>query len=139
MEAENSEKWDISICGLNCAKCDIFQAGHGNEKLRDEIIEWFRKEHNRALKPEQASCDGCRGSLETHWSSDCKMMQCAKKRDIQYCFQCRDFPCTVLEEFSSDGISHHKRTVKNLERMKGVGIDAWIEEQGRKGKCVFCP
>ncbi len=135
----NSGKWSIAVCGLNCAKCDMYQASHGNEKLRDEIIEWFKKERNETIKPEQIRCEGCRGPLHTHWSSDCKMMLCAKKRGLQYCFQCKDFPCTVVNEFSSDGISHHKRTIENSKRMKEIGIEAWIAEQKRKGHCVFCP
>lgn len=49
MKAANSQKWLISVCGLNCAKCYIYQAGHGNDKLRDEIMEWFRKERNEAV------------------------------------------------------------------------------------------
>jgi hypothetical protein len=117
----------------------MYQAGHGNEKLRDEIVEWFRKERNETVKPEQIMCEGCRGSLEVHWSSDCKMMLCAKKRGHEYCFQCIDFPCQLLKEFSSDGIPHHKRTVENLMKMKEIGIDAWIAEQKKKGQPLFCP
>jgi len=137
--AENSKKWVISVCGLNCAKCDIYQADHGNEKLRDEIIEWFRKERNETVKPEQVRCEGCWGPLNIHWGSDCKMMLCARKRGLQYCFQCDDFPCAILNEFSSDGISHHKRTIENSKRMKEIGIEAWVKEQKRKGQCIFCP
>ncbi|MHA1582105.1 MAG: hypothetical protein ACTSYM_06405 [Candidatus Baldrarchaeia archaeon] len=44
-----------------------------------------------------------------------------------------------VDEFSSDGMSHHKRTIENLKRMKEIGIEAWIAEQKRKGKSVFCP
>jgi len=133
------EKWSISVCGLNCAKCDIYLAAHGNERLRSEIIEWFKKECNKTIKPEQIRCEGCRGPLNVHWSSNCKMMLCAKKRGFQYCFQCEDFPCTSVSEFSSDGVSHHKRTIENSKRMKEIGIEAWIAEQRRKGQCVFCP
>lgn len=139
MDSENSEKWLISVCGLNCAKCDIYLAGRGNEKLRNEMIEWFKKERNKTIKPEQVKCDGCRGPLDAHWSSDCKMMLCAKNRGLQYCFQCEDFPCAHVNEFGSDGISHHKRTVENSKRMKEIGIDAWIEEQKGNKHCVFCP
>jgi len=120
---ESSKEWSIAVCGLNCAKCDIYSASHGNEKI----------------KPEHVRCEGCRGSLDTHWSSECKMMLCARKRGFQYCFQCEDFPCTSVNEFSSDGISHHKRTIENSKRMKEIGIEAWIKEQKRKGQCVFCP
>jgi hypothetical protein len=139
MSGGSSDEWVISICGLNCAKCDIYKAGHGNEELRDEIVEWFRKEHDEDIKPDQVGCEGCRGSLSVHWSPECRIILCARNREIEYCFQCTDFPCTILAEFSSDGISHHKRTIENLKRMKQNGIKAWIDEQRRKGQCVFCP
>ena len=137
--SENPEKWLISVCGLNCAMCDIYQAYQGNEKLRDEIVEWFRKERNENVEPEQIRCEGCKGSLKVHWSPNCKMMLCARKRGLQYCFECGDFPCTYLNEFASDGTAHHKRTVENLRSMKEIGLEAWIEEQKRKGQCVLCP
>lgn len=133
------EKWLLSVCGLNCAKCDIYLAGHGDEGLRDEIVEWFAKKRNETIKPEQVRCEGCRGPLETHWSPDCKMRACANKRGSQYCFQCVDFPCGALEEFASDGVPHHKRTVENLKRMKEIGVEPWVVEQEKKGQCVFCP
>jgi len=139
MRAENPEEWIIAVCGLNCAKCDIHLASRGNEKLRDEIVDWFKKERNSTIRPEQVRCEGCRGPLDVHWSSDCKMMLCAKKRGLQYCFQCEDFPCASVSEFSSDGVSHHKRTVENSKRMREIGIEAWIAEQKRKGQFVFCP
>jgi hypothetical protein len=139
MKNETSGKWLISICGLNCTKCDIYQAGHGDEKLQEEIVEWFKKERNKGIKPEQVRCEGCRGPLDAHWSEDCKMMQCATKKGLAYCFQCGEFPCTTLDQFSTDGAPHHKRTVENLKKMKETGIDAWTAEQKIKGQCLFCP
>lgn len=139
MSAQNPEKWLISVCGLNCARCDIYLASHGDEKLQDELIKWFKRERNETIKPEQIRCEGCRGPLNIHWSSDCKMMLCTTKRGLQHCFQCEEFPCTNVNEFSSDGLSHHKRTIENSKRMREIGIEAWIAEQKRKGQCVFCP
>ena len=139
MQPKDSVKWLISVCGLNCAQCDIRQAYHGNEDLRDKIIDWVRKEHNESVKPAQIRCDGCRASLDIHWSPDCRIMLCARKKEIRYCFQCEDFPCPILDKFSSDGVSHHERTVRNLKRMKEIGIEAWLDEQKRRNQCVFCP
>jgi hypothetical protein len=139
MDVRSSEKWIISTCGLNCAVCDIYNAGHGDEKLRDEIVEWFKKERNRIIDPEQTRCEGCRGPLESHWSSDCEMLACAQKREVRYCFECEDFPCKILDKFASDGVSHHKRTVENMRRMKEIGFENWVAEQKRKGQCLFCP
>jgi len=92
MRAEETDKWNISICGLNCTKCDIYMASHGDEKLRTEIVEWFTTKRNKNIKPEQIICEGCRSSSDDQWSSDCKMMLCARKRGLQYCFQCNEFP-----------------------------------------------
>lgn len=139
MKAENSDRWSISICGLNCAKCDMYEASHGNEKVRDEIIQWFKEKRNKTVEPAQVRCEGCRGPVDVHWSPDCRMRACAGQKGVQYCFQCNDFPCSMLAEFSSDRVAHHKRTVENMKKMKEHGIEAWIAEQERTGQCVFCP
>lgn len=139
MTPKSSRKWAISICGLNCAVCDMYQAGHGDAKLREEIVEWFRKERDENIKSEEVRCEGCRGPVALHWSPDCKMMLCAKNKEIEHCFQCKDFPCSLLKEFSQDGVAHHKRTVENMELMKEKGLDAWIENQKKKEQCLFCP
>jgi len=66
MSAEDSGKWDISVCGLNCAKCDIYQTYHGNDELLKEILDWFRRERNKIIRPESINCGGCRGPLDVH-------------------------------------------------------------------------
>jgi len=136
MASEELKEWDISICGLNCAKCPIYDASHGNDKLREELAVHF------GGKPESIICEGCRSeplSHDAHWSPECKMLLCAKEKKVQYCFECKDFPCTILIEFSSDGVPHHKRTVENLNRMKEIGLEAWIAEREKNGKPSFCP
>jgi hypothetical protein len=126
--------WDISVCGLNCAKCDIFQASHGNEEAMKELLGFFKD-----VKPEAIVCNGCRGPLDVHWSADCYFLSCSKKKGFKYCFECNGFPCDRLQAFASDGMLHHKKTVENMKRMKEIGIEAWIEEQKKKGQYVFCP
>jgi len=139
MGGPDSREWAISVCGLNCAKCDIYEAGNGNDELRVGIMEWFRDKHNKIVAPEKVTCEGCRGALTSHWSPDCRMMLCAREKAHQFCFLCEDFPCKKVEDFGSDGISHHKRTVENSKRMKAIGIKAWLQEHKGKGSSVFCP
>jgi len=132
--------WNLSVCGLNCAACDMYLAGHGDEKLRQEIVDWLKTKRNRTVEPENIRCEGCRGPLDAHWSADCKMRQCAAKKKVKCCFQCTDFPCKILNAFASDGVDHHRRTVENLKRMKEAGLEAWIAEQDKKGgPPTFCP
>ena len=132
-------EWVISVCGLNCAKCDIQLAGHGNETLRSEIVDWFKDERNEIVEPGKIRCEGCLGPSGAHWSADCPIMLCAKDKGLSHCFQCKDFPCVKVEKFGSDGVSHHQRTIENSMRMKKIGIAKWIEEQNEKERCEFCP
>jgi len=67
---EPEREWNLSACGLNCAKCDIYMASHGDEGMRASIVDWFRDERNVNLKPEQVRCEGCMGDPERHWSPD---------------------------------------------------------------------
>ncbi|RLE72896.1 MAG: hypothetical protein DRJ37_01760 [Thermoprotei archaeon] len=32
------------------------------------------------------------------------MVLCARRRELEYCSQCSDFPCTIIDEFSMNGI-----------------------------------
>jgi hypothetical protein len=132
----SEDRWDISICGLNCAVCDIYMASHGDEEKRRELVDWFKKEMDLDV---DIVCDGCRGSLDRHWSPDCVFLPCAREKGVDHCFECAEFPCAKVEEFREDEHDHHRRTVENMERMREMGLEAWIEEQRRRGQCFFCP
>ena len=108
-DAIGRRDWDISVCGLNCAKCRLLEKGE---------------------------CAGCRGPVDKHWSPDCKFLPCAKAKGHRYCFECGDFPCDKLKAFASDGHEHHRLAVENLKEMRAVGLEKWIT---RQPKPMFCP
>jgi hypothetical protein len=101
--------WDISVCGINCARCKLLEEG---------------------------KCAGCRGPLDQHWSPNCKLARCAEAKGHRYCFECDELPCDRLLAFASDGHEHHRITVENLKAMKEVGLEQWIAQQPRS---MFCP
>jgi hypothetical protein len=101
--------WDVSACGLNCARC----------KMK------FGKK-----------CGGCRGPADKSWSPGCEFRPCAEAKGDTYCFECDEFPCAKLEAFAADGYAHHRLAVENMRRMRQIGLDAWIAEQP---KVMFCP
>jgi hypothetical protein len=88
------------------------------------------------IDPDSITCDRCRGSLDRHWSGDCKLRICAEERGYRYCFQCDDFICKKLVEFSK---THHGRTVDNMKEMKKIGLYNWLKKQKKKGQAVMCP
>jgi len=134
MMSKKEGNWDISVCGLNCAECTIYKAYHGDDEAMKKMLGYFKD-----AKPESIVCGGCRGPLDKYWRADCYFLACSKKKELKYCFECVEFPCGKLQAFGSDGYPHHKKTVENMKRMKEIGIDAWLKEQNKKGKRVFCP
>jgi hypothetical protein len=66
------------------------------------------------------------------------MMHCAKEKGLDYCFECKEFPCDFVTAFASDGAAHHKKTVENMKRARAIGLNAWIAEQAEKAPS-FCP
>jgi len=79
------------------------------------------------------------GPLEVHWSPNCRFLPCAQEKGHKYCFECEDFIGEKLEEFASDGIAPHRKTVEKMKEMREIGVEAWIEEKNSKGQCMFCP
>ncbi|MFX0136991.1 MAG: DUF3795 domain-containing protein [Candidatus Hodarchaeota archaeon] len=134
MEISNKDNWDISFCGLNCAKCDIYLASHGDERLKEELVKWFKENVDPAI--EIISCEKCRGPKQECWSDDCEMRSCAIKMNIEYCFECPNFVCDELNKFANNGLKHHKHTVENMKEMKKYGLNKWISLQK---KPHFCP
>ncbi len=94
----------FSLCGLNCALCQMHLGGH---------------------------CPGCGGGPG---NQPCAIARCSRQHgEIEYCFQCKDFPCGrygKAEEYDSF-ISCRNRT-RDLEKAKEYGMDAYRAELDEK-------
>jgi len=110
------DDWNISFCGLNCAKYEIYLASHGDEKLQEELVKWFKENIDPNI--EYVSCELCRGPKQECWSIECELRSCAFKMNVKYCFKCPDFVCDKLDKFATDRIEHHKRSVENMKEMR---------------------
>lgn len=133
---DTSYEWDIAVCGLNCARCGIYQAHQNKDRAWQTRIGKDIFGENADIQPETIRCDRCRGSLKIHWNEHCALRKCAEEKGHTYCFQCDEFICDKLETFSQ---THHGRTVENMKEMKEIGVDAWLQKQREKGPAVMCP
>jgi hypothetical protein len=113
-----AKRWWTAACGLDCGSCTI------HLRTREELDFWQKKN----VDPEKIRCDGCRSDRsKRHWSPDCKILECCVyKSGLEFCAQCPDFPCPILEEWGKEW-DHHAQAVKNLLKMKETGIDDWIK------------
>lgn len=103
-------------CGLYCGLCPRFQS----------------KAPSR--------CPGCK--LLNVERTFCGVFGCCvRKRDMFTCADCDDYPCPRLlaklgieaDGSGLDSFISHKPAVPNLNRIREVGIETWLEEQrGRR-------
>lgn len=106
-----------SICGLFCGACPAF--------------------------PDE--CNGCFSDFVREQCKNCadhKFLECATKHKVKRCYECKEFPCDKLKEFSAkpviNGICNHANVIKDSLRMKEVGISQWISEKITEHKCLKC-
>ena len=117
------------VCGLYCGKCDIYLAySESDQERKTKIAENISKEVKKQIKPEQIVCDGCHGEDELCWGDECKIRACCFGKGYDFCFKCEDYPCSILTDFGKQHEDYQK-AVAELEEMRKVGIDKWLEKQ----------
>ncbi len=97
-----------SPCGLYCLACPKYRDLH--------------------------TCRGCRldGRHDRCDIFDC----CVTLGGKQFCFECDCFPCERLRSFTlfhpGKNFAHYRHiAIVNLEKMRDLGIKAWVEEMNR--------
>jgi len=134
----------LSPCGLHCGKCFAFIDGdiaHSSKMLKNSLGHFdIYAERFVTLVDEPAfskypdfkqllhvlsepKCKGCRKEKCIIFKN-CKVRECSEERNVDFCFQCNDFPC---EETGFD--EHlHKRFIDINNKMKESGVEAYYNE-----------
>ncbi|MBN1551194.1 DUF3795 domain-containing protein, partial [bacterium] len=110
-----------AYCGLYCGACPVLIANKTGT-VEAAAAQW-------KVKPEQIVCHGCKSDMVSHFCTDCTFKKCAEKKGIDFCHQCDDFPCEALTVFRNDAYPHHSIIFRNLEQLREVGLDRWLELQ----------
>ena len=90
----------MGACGLTCEGCEMMMASNDSE-LAGKIADWFKRELNEDVRPEDIHCDGCHGDRGMHWSPDCWILLCCvDEKNLDDCSGCEGFPCEKLVEWA---------------------------------------
>ena len=118
----------LGACGIYCKSCGIYVAGEtGDREAQEHIAGWIVENCDIDCKPEQVHCCGCWGPFDEHWSSDCKVLLCARSRGVSLCVECDSYDgCKTLAAFYRGGDYESAR--KTLERIREIGLQAWVRE-----------
>ncbi|NLT10792.1 MAG: DUF3795 domain-containing protein [Clostridiaceae bacterium] len=104
MKDFNRENLHFSLCGLNCGLCPMRIDGY---------------------------CPGCGGGVG---NQSCAIARCSIEHGrVEYCYLCTEFPCeryAGVDEF--DSFITHAHQLKDIEKARQIGIEAYNEEQRLK-------
>lgn len=134
----------LAPCGLHCGKCFAFAEGdirHFSQQLKQSLGNFdiyaarftellqepvFRKYPSfKALLDHltTVNCNGCRAE-KCKLFSNCKVRSCSEEKNVEFCFQCPDFPCRHT------GFDEHlyQRHIEINKRIKEIGVEAYYQE-----------
>ena len=129
----------VGICGLYCATCPNYLACRENDVEQLERIS-----QKYGIPAEEIRCDGCLSDRVMPFCKECQhgFRQCTSQHKVTWCFECSDFPCQRLKDFTDihivNGISHHAKVIDDLQYMKEHGLEQWVKEQEKAGCCSQC-
>ena len=101
----------IGYCGLNCHGCAIYLATREMDKdkrnkMRADIAQQIKKHYGQECKPEDVTdCDGCKAKSDRLFSGskNCHIRKCTRRKRIENCASCNEYPCEELEKlFTTD-------------------------------------
>ena len=94
----------FSLCGLNCGLCPMHLDSY---------------------------CPGCGGG---EGNQSCKLARCSLQHvGIEFCYLCDEYPCEKYEDAGKfDSFITHRNQLKNLDKVKKIGIDAYYIELTEK-------
>ena len=141
---ENGLNDKFGPCGILCEKCFAFNKGpirfHA-EMLRNNLGEFdnyakrfvvllddpvFAKYPDfKELLNTLASdnCQGCRKQV-CHLFKGCKVKDCYKNKNVDYCYQCNEFPC---EKTGFDD-NLKQRWIKINHRIREIGLENYYSD-----------
>lgn len=105
----------IAYCGLDCEKCDAYLATiNDDQALREKTAKLWGRLNNAPILPEHINCQGCRveGIKTVFCDSLCNIRQCALKKRVTTCGDCRDIKdCQTVGEI----VSNNPEALENLK------------------------
>ena len=99
----------LSACGLNCGLCPRY--------------------HTNGV----SKCPGCgeKTFLEKH--PTCGVLSCCRRRSIEYCFECEEYPCKKYDgSITRDSFITCRNMFKDFEKIKTHGLAAYQNELNQK-------
>lgn len=141
----------IGYCGLYCGACGIYQGrikqavenlqkvvgAYGFDKIMPELAKWepsfqhypeFEKVMDGLVKL-FGECPSC---VAGGGDPNCAIRECCKQKPYSMCVECSELEsCEKVKRYGLD-------TLANLQKVKAMGVDKWVEEMQKKVAKGYC-
>jgi hypothetical protein len=88
--------------------------------------------------PQDLVCDGCKSETACTYCTDCAIKRCNLEKGLEYCGQCPDFPCEIIQSFNDDKLAHHTGVIRNLQSINEITMETWLRRQAKRWSCAQC-
>lgn len=125
------EKRYDAYCGIYCGACYVLDSC---EKGKEEELARELK-----ISPEEVNCNGCKSDIIFKNCIDCYFRNCCISKELDFCFQCSEYPCPELKKFKNiERLPHLSVNLENLETIRDGGLENWLVAQKNRWKCPAC-
>jgi hypothetical protein len=128
----------VCYCGLYCGLCEWHaRVPQRAAALNDALVKgefhgspvFLRQVKAMSVDDPNKSCHSGNCGAKA-----CAIRKCAIRRDVRVCPECADYPCKNIEMLAQS----ESTLVHDGQRMKKIGLEAWIAEQEERRRVGFC-
>ena len=126
----------LAPCGLYCGVCRIYKGYKSNDlDFKKEVLSTLN--HPETKSVDDIACTGCLSNGIVYvFCQSCPIRDCIKNKGFEGCYQCDDFPCEIITNWS-DPIDK-KIILRSIPAWKELGTEKWVEQEEKRYQCPKC-
>lgn len=115
-----------AYCGLFCGSCRVQLETARGEALPIEGLG-------------DVTCHGCRSDRNPPWCAGCKLKACARRKGVEFCDRCEEYPCADFAAFRDDlRYPYHAEVPEHLRTIAEEGEPEWLRRMDARWRCRVC-
>jgi len=126
----------VGRCGLYCGACSIYRAYKDDGERLKRLAARFK------CPSEKIRCEGCQILTPECWGNDCRIVQCLKAKNYEFCYECPKYEersCEKFEKLAKGYLEEDNVDIRaNLEKIKIGKVKEWLKESKKRFKCPYC-
>jgi len=70
---------------------------------------------------------------------NCKIKECAEYKNYNHCFECTDYPCTLIKRLDKSYRTRYDESlINNFQVIKEKGMDYYLNFEKKRFQCPGC-